>query len=92
MPDDDSVRLEEIFDDGTADSWFSRMDDPAQVRAGIANIPLPLATDGANLVLFHSGWGDGWYPVIGGYDAGSALVAVHIDFFVIPDPAQVAAT
>jgi hypothetical protein len=75
---------EDLFDNGTSDGWFARMDDPNQIRAGIANIPLPLATDGANLILFHSGWGDGRFPVIGGYDASGQMVAVHVDCFVIP--------
>ena len=28
-------------------------------------------------------WGDGAYPVVGGYDADDRLVAVHIDFLII---------
>lgn len=55
---------------------------------GVANIRLPLARDGANIVVFRSGWGDGHYPTIGGYDAGGALVAVHLDFFVAPEPEE----
>jgi hypothetical protein len=70
---------------GDDDCWFSRMDDPNHIHYGIANVPLPLATDGANTILFGSGWGDGVYPVVGGYDADGKLVRVHIDFFVI-DP------
>jgi hypothetical protein len=66
------------------DSWFARMDDPSHIRAGIANIPLPLAAGGENIVIFHSGWGDGLYPVISGYDASDLRVRVHIDFFVVP--------
>jgi hypothetical protein len=56
---------------------------PKHIRAGLANIPLPLATDGANLILSHSGWGDGFYPVIGGYDVDGRLIAVHIDLLVL---------
>lgn len=44
---------------------------------------LPLAKDGENLILFHSGWGDGCYPVVGSFDSSGRLVAAHIDFFVI---------
>jgi hypothetical protein len=57
---------ESIFDDGTSNSWFARMDDSSHIRAGIANIPLPLAARGENIVIIHSGWGDGFYPVVGG--------------------------
>ena len=37
-------------------------------------------------MIIHSGWGDGTYPLIGGYDANGELVAVHIDLFVVPIP------
>lgn len=72
----------DLFDNDTGASWFNIMDDPSHIRAGLANIPLPLATDGANLILSHSGWGDGFYPVIGGYERDGRLVAVHIDLLV----------
>jgi hypothetical protein len=74
---------DEVFESGEEGDWFSRMDDPAHIREGIANVPLPLATDGANVVLVHSGWGDGVYPVVGGYDAEGRLVRVHVDFMVV---------
>ncbi len=74
---------ESLFENEREDCWFRRMDDPAHIRAGIANIPLPLATNGENLILFHSGWKDGTYPVIGSFDAADRLVAAHIDFFVV---------
>lgn len=79
MPADESTWFETVFDDGSGASWFSRMDSASHHRPGLANIPLPLATDGANIVICHSGWGDGFYPVIGGFDADERLVAVHID-------------
>lgn len=78
-----------LFDTGRPDSWFARMDDPGHIRAGLANIALPLAANGENIVIVHSGWGDGSYPVVGGYDAAGRLVRVHIDFMVVfpePDP------
>jgi hypothetical protein len=77
---------EALFDNGRDDSWFSLMDDPEHIRAGLANIVLPLANDGENIVIVHSGWGDGAYPVVGSYDATGHLLAVHIDFGVIPWP------
>ena len=84
MPDEQTW-YEEVFNNGTTTSWFARMDDPNLIRNGIANIVLPFATDGANTVLFHSGWGDGIYPIIGGYSTQGNLVAVHVDLMVIPD-------
>lgn len=78
---------DELFDNGRPDSWFARMDDRDHIRAGIANIALPLAGNGENIVIIHSGWGDGSYPVVGGYDASDRLVRVHIDFMVVfPEP------
>lgn len=38
---------------------------------------------GADTVILQSGWGDGTYPVIGGYDANGNLERVHIDFLVV---------
>jgi Protein of unknown function (DUF4241) len=81
MPADDW--LGRVFDTGKPDCWFARMDDPDHIRAGIVNIPLPYATGGENIVIFHSGWGDGHFPVVGGYDASDRLIRVHIDFFVV---------
>ena len=78
---------EEIFDNGSPDSWFARMDDPDHIRAGLANIPLPLAKAGENIAIIHSGWGDGVYPIVGGYDASGRLIRVHIDFLVVPPDA-----
>lgn len=72
-----------IFDYRQSGSWFNLMDDPKHIRAGLANIRLPLAKDGSNIVIFHSGWGDGSYPVVGGYDREGRLVRVHIDFQVV---------
>lgn len=82
MPEDMTSWHDALFENGSADSWFSLMDSPDHIRAGLANIPLPGATDGANIILSHSGWGDGSYPVVGGYDAQGNLVAVHIDLLV----------
>ena len=76
--------LKDLFENERPDSWFNLMDNSNHIREGIANIPLPNAKNGENLILFHSGWGDGIYPVVGSFDADNALLAVHIDFNVIP--------
>ena len=83
MPPEEDWYLE-LFETGRPGAWFASKEDPRHIREGIANLPLPLGRDGSNLVLFPSGWGDGVYPVIGGYDAEGGLVAVHVDFSVIP--------
>jgi hypothetical protein len=84
MPPDDESWYDDFFDNGSDTSWFNIIDDPSHIREGVANIPLPLATEGTNLIMYRTGWGDGSYPVIGGYDATGVLVAVHIDCFVLP--------
>jgi hypothetical protein len=82
MPDPKSW-YEDLFENERPDCWFKRMDDPAHIREGIANITLPLAKNGENLILFHSGWGDGSYPVVGSFDAANKLIAAHIDFLIV---------
>lgn len=80
MPDGDWY--DDVFDDGTDTSWFSLMDSADHLRAGCANITMPNATAGENVVLCHSGWGDGFYPVLGTYAANGTLLGVHIDLGV----------
>jgi hypothetical protein len=85
MPDS-STWYEDLFENENEDCWFDLMDNPDLIRKGIANIELPLSKQNNNLILFHSGWGDGFYPVIGGYNGAGDLVAIHIDFFVVSEP------
>lgn len=75
-----------LFENEDENSWFNQMDNPDLIRPGLANIELPHSKEENNLILFHSGWGDGYYPVIGGYNQQNKLVAVHIDFFVVSGP------
>lgn len=63
-------------------SWASRLDASDHVREGLANVPLAGAGNGENIVLMQSGWGDGVYPIVGGFDAGGRLVRIHVDFLV----------
>ena len=73
----------DIFDSGEPGSWFSLMDSSEHYRAGTANIVMPLAGDGENVVLSHSGWGDGAYPVLVTRDAEGTPVGLHIDLGVV---------
>ncbi|NEA36393.1 DUF4241 domain-containing protein [Streptomyces sp. SID13031] len=81
MPADDWY--EGVFDNGTDDSWFSLMDSAEHLIAGSANIVMPAATAGENVVLAHSGWGDGVYPVLSTLDGDGRLLAIHIDLLVV---------
>jgi hypothetical protein len=71
-----------LFDNGTTSSWFALMDDPGHLRAGCASIPLPLSEGEANVVLAHSGWGDGAYPLVFTLDAAGRPTGLHIDLLV----------
>jgi hypothetical protein len=83
MPDENW--FDELFDTGQPDSWFAQVDAGAPLPPGYANIVLPLATRGENIIISHSGWGDGFYPVIGSYDAQGRLTGIHIDLEVVGD-------
>jgi len=74
----DEVAAKEYLPSGDIpESWLSRMD------AGYADIALPGAKDGENVIMCHSGLGDGYYPVIGTYDGRGELLGVHIDLQVV---------
>ena len=86
MPENPRTWYDELFDNGRPDSWFSLMDADGDQLPGFANIVLPRATDGANLVLSHSGWGDGFYPLVLTRDADGTVLGVHLDLLVVgPD-------
>ena len=45
-----------------------------------------LARSGENVILAHSGWGDGVYPLLQTLDADGRLTGVHIDLQVVGSP------
>src|SRR5207245_6329841 len=75
------------------DVWDAEMQADSPLPNGYANIVLPLAQNGENVVMSHSGWGDGVYPVVGAYDGDGRLLSLHIDLQVVGDfsePAEIA--
>lgn len=86
MPGDGDDWYDEVFNTGEPGSWFDIMDAETPLRPGAANIEMPLATAGENVVLAHSGWGDGVYPVVQTLDAEGRLTGVHIDLQVVTTP------
>lgn len=82
MPDA-TTWYEGVFDSDEADSWFSRMDADGPHPAGTANIVMPLASNGENIVLSHSGWGDGFYWLLQTKDAEGNLTGIHVDLAVV---------
>lgn len=82
MPRDSADWYDSVFDTGEDDSWFSQMDADGPLPAGLANLVLPRARWGQNLVLCHSGWGDGFYPLLRSLDADGNPTGIHIDLLV----------
>lgn len=68
-----------VFFPDVTDGWFDRLEDPEAIREGSANIVLPHATNGENVILSASGWGDGVFPLVRTYDATDNLLGVHVD-------------
>lgn len=88
MPGDDVDWYSQVFDTGGDDGWFAQMDADSPYPAGTANIVLPLATDGENVVLSHSGWGDGFFPLLRTVAADGSVTAIHIDLLVVGAPEE----
>lgn len=82
MPADPRTWYDEVVDHAGPDSWFNRMED-AVPRAGMADIVLPSAPAGENVVMTRSGWGDGFYPVVVTHDTAGRLLGLHIDLRVV---------
>ncbi len=89
MPGAGSDWYSDVYDTGGADGWFAQMDADDPHPAGTANIVLPLATDGENVVLSHSGWGDGFFPLLRTVAADGTVTAIHIDLLVVGAPEEV---
>ena len=82
MPDEDNW-YEGLFESNDPTSWFSIMDSDGPHPAGTANIVMPLASNGENVVLSHSGWGDGFYWLLQTKDAEGNLTGIHMDLAVV---------
>ena len=83
MPEDGSTWYDTVFDNGKDTSWFAVMDADTPLAAGLANVVMPLAPNGENVILAHSGWGDGFYPLFQTKDAQGNVIALHIDLLVV---------
>jgi Protein of unknown function (DUF4241) len=66
------------------DDWVERMVETTNTHE-IVNVILPLARDRENMIIVGTAWGDGSYPVIGGFDSNGRLVSLHLDFFAVRD-------
>jgi hypothetical protein len=79
----ESTWYAEVFESDDPNCWFDLMDAEGPHPAGTANIVMPLAEGGENVVLSHSGWGDGFYPVLQTKDVDGQLTGIHIDLAVV---------
>jgi hypothetical protein len=63
----------------------SSMEDAAELFADKVDdmIEVPEPESGANVIAFHSGWGDGSYPTWQGHGADGAVVAFVVDLLVV---------
>ncbi len=75
--------LERFFEHGIPGSWFDAMDAEDTWPKACCNVSLPDATNGENIVICPTGWGDGRYPVILETE-GEKTIALHLDFQVVP--------
>lgn len=82
MPDP-TTWYEGVFESDDSNCWFELMDAEEPQPAGTANIVMPLASNGENVVLSHSGWGDGFYWLLQTKDAEGNLTGIHIDLAVV---------
>jgi hypothetical protein len=87
MPNDGDTWYDDVFNTGEPGSWFDVVHSGSPVRAGSANIEMPLASAGENVVLTRAGRGDGFYPVVQTLDTEGRLTGVHIDLQVVGSPA-----
>lgn len=51
-----------------------------------ADVTMGWASNGENVVVSGSGFGEGFYPVVATKDADGSLVAIHVDLMVVGDP------
>lgn len=67
------------LDDDIDEYWDRQLDKLSSYTAGFANILLD-ETNGLNMIMFPSGWGDGCYASYWGYDANQQLCCIVTDF------------
>jgi hypothetical protein len=69
--------------DRQARAWGDLLEDPDEIRNGVANVGLPGGEEDESILLAASTWGDGLYPIVGSFDEDGRLIAVHLDLQVV---------
>ncbi|MCA5893927.1 DUF4241 domain-containing protein [Isoptericola sp. NEAU-Y5] len=70
---------EDVVEHDGPDAWFTLQDSTDHLVPGAANVALPGVDGGENVVISHSGWGDGFYPVVTTHAEDGTLTGVHVD-------------
>lgn len=83
MPADPNAWYDTVFNPEDGDGWIATLTSPTPHPEGTANIVMPLAQNGENVILSAAGWGDGAYPVLETRDAAGQLTGIHVDLLVI---------
>jgi len=66
-----------------ADLWMDLMDEEEISPEGTALVAYPTEDSEDLIAIAHSGWGDGFYPVVKTVDADGKLLGLHIDLQVV---------
>ncbi len=77
---------DEILDVEDDESWISLVDSADHIQKGVANIVMPWATAGENVVMCQPSWGRGFYPVMASYDSDGTLLGLHIQLIDVDNP------
>jgi hypothetical protein len=78
MPADKDNWQEDVF--FGKDGWGNQLDQRRAESGGVI-LPLPLATNGANIFLMSTAGSEGTYPLVGGYNANGDLIRLHVECF-----------
>ena len=70
-----------------SNEWLRELDLAGEVDYTAAFFPAPVTDpgSGANLIAFHSGWGDGSYPVWIGRSADGEIACFVADMLLLSD-------
>ena len=83
MPADPNAWYDSVFNPEDGGGWIATLTSDTPHPEGTANIVMPLAAAGENVILSAAGWGDGAYPVLESRDADGALTGIHVDLLVV---------
>lgn len=63
--------------------WMNKVDHDGEHPAGAAVVYYNEGEDRSKLFITHSGWGDGFYPILKTVDSEGNMLGLHVDFQVL---------